>query len=174
MHAKLQLFFNALEDQRAEWLHKVSVLSDEAFKRSPSPGKWSVSSILTHIMTAEQLSLLYMRKKSLGINQLGNSGILEELKLLLLKVSQRIPAITYKAPQVVVEKTPEALSFHELNTQWSSSREQLKRFLENIEEKNLRKKIYKHNVVGRLDVMQALAFLHEHFQHHLPQIKRLL
>ncbi|HEY3404135.1 MAG TPA: DinB family protein [Ohtaekwangia sp.] len=174
MHTKLQRIFDVLEADRKEWLDKVSSLSDEQFKASPAPGKWSVSYILTHIMTAEQLSVLYMRKKALGVNELDNSGIIESLKLLFLKASQRIPALKFKAPKVVVEKTPESLSFEELSTKWAASRESLRKFLDSIEDKNLRKKIYKHTIVGRLDAVQALEFLREHFRHHLPQIKRLL
>jgi len=174
MHPKLQKIFDELEADRIKWLDRVSVLSDEQFTASPAPGRWSISYILTHIMTAERLSLLYMKKKSLGINELDDSGILESLKLTFLKMSQRIPALKFKAPQVVVEKTPELLSFRELVDQWTSSRKNLKTFLDSIEDKHIRKKIYKHTIVGRLDVAQALQFLLEHFRHHLPQIKRLL
>ena len=174
MHPKLQQIFDELEADRKEWLEKVSSLSDEQFNTSPAPGKWSIGYILTHIMTAERLSLLYMRKKSLGINELDDSGVVESLKSLFLKASQRIPALKFKAPTVVVEKTPESLSFAELSRQWASSRDNLKAFLSGIEYKHIRKKIYKHAIVGRLDAVQGLKFLREHFHHHLPQIKRLL
>src|SRR5688572_10808472 len=106
MHRKLQQIFDELEAERIKWLDKVSLLSKAQFEATPAPGRWSVSYILTHIMTAEKLSLLYMKKKSLGINELDNSGIVEALKHLFLKASQRIPAIKFKAPQVVVDKTP--------------------------------------------------------------------
>ena len=174
MHPKLQKIFDELEADRSAWLDKVSILSDEQFNASPAPGKWSIGYILSHIMTAERLSLLYMKKKSLGMDVLDNSGIVEHVKFIFLKVSQRIPSVKFKAPHVVVEKTPEALSFQELSDQWTASRENLKIFLNSIDDKNIRKKIYKHIIVGQLDVVQGLKFLREHFHHHLPQIKRLL
>ena len=96
-----------------------------------------------------------------------------ELEIIfLLKISQRVP-LKYKAPKAVVQHTPEPLSLSELKEQWNSLRNDLRDFLEKIEDKNIRKKIYRHPV-GRFNVVQAVTFFREHFQHHLPQIKRLL
>src|SRR5688572_8371178 len=131
-------------------LNQVKDLPAEKLHFAP-PGKWSISQILTHILVAEQLSMLYMKKKSLGIDQVGNSGLIASLRIGLLKISQRIPAIKFKAPKVVLEHTPAALSLSELSEKWEAHRQKLKAFLESIEEKNKRKLIYKHVIAGRLD-----------------------
>ncbi|MFZ6014156.1 MAG: DinB family protein [Bacteroidota bacterium] len=172
MNPELQSLFSRLEHERQKLMAEVSRVSAERYAMN-TRGKWSIGQILTHMLTVERLSLTYMKKKALGIDQLKNSGWLEWLKLAFLKVSQRLP-IKYSAPKVVVQHTPETLSPNDLEAQWSAFRQELKAFLESIEEKNLRKKIYKHATVGRFDVFQALAFLREHYHHHLPQIKRLL
>jgi len=174
MNLKLQRILDRLEAERKDLLDELSALPDQRFNTNPSPGKWSISQILTHLITSEKLTLLYMRKKSMGINELDNSGWIESLKMILLKVSQRLPFLTYKAPPIVVEHTPEALSYAEAVEQWSKVRALLKKFLGAIEERNVRKKIYKHPVAGRLDVSQALEFCGEHIRHHLPQIKKLM
>jgi hypothetical protein len=174
MHPKLQQILNTLEADRKRLLQELADVPDQRFNTNPVPGKWSISQILTHIITSERLTLLYMRKKSLGIDQVDNSGWIESFKMLFLEVSQRLPFLKFKAPGVVVEHTPEALSYAEVVRQWDKVREQLKKFLEGIDEKNVRKKIYKHPVVGRLDASQAIRFNGEHIRHHLPQIRKLM
>lgn len=96
------------------------------------------------------------------------------LRFTLLQLSQRIPILKFKAPNVVVANTPQALPFDELVSQWDELRNDLKAILESIEEKNVKKAIYKHPLAGRLDAAQATAFFYEHMHHHWPQIKRLL
>jgi len=172
MNERLESIFQNLEKQREKILNDVSKLDREGYQRSVN-GKWSIAQILTHILTSEKLSVGYMKKKSLAVDSLGNSGWIESLKYTLLRFSQRIP-MRYKAPMVVVQHTPDALSYEMLNHQWNESRMDLKKFLEKITDKNLLKKIYKHPVAGRLNVMQAILFFQDHIHHHLPQINRLL
>ena len=172
MNARLRNVFDKAEQERKSVLDLVGSLSDEKLFAHPEK-RWSVSLILTHIIISETMSLQYMKKKSLGIDQLHDSGIAEEIKMIILKISQRLP-LKYKAPKIVLERTPPALSLIEIVSQWNNSRVELRSFMESIEPKNIKKKIYKHPVAGRLDVIQAVIFFREHVNHHLPQIKRLL
>ena len=172
MNASLEKIFNELEKQRENIYHKIADLSSDQYSRSVN-GKWSIGQILTHLMTSERLSLLYMKKKSLGIKNLNDSGSLESFKSFLLKISQRLP-FRFSAPKFLIANTPAALDKEDLQQKWVKSRLELKNFLEKIEDQNVRKKIYKHPVAGRLDAGQAMIFFCEHVRHHLPQIKRLL
>lgn len=174
MNQSFQTIYNQLERQRLDILSQVKGLTPEIYNRSPAPGKWSISQVLTHILVAEQLSLQYMRKKALGIDQLKDAGVGASVRLLVLMVSQRIPAIKYKAPSVVVDHTPAALPLAELTVRWEAHRADLKNFVEGIQEKNIKKLIYRHVIAGRFDARQAMIFFKEHIHHHLPQIKRLL
>ncbi|NJN42065.1 MAG: DinB family protein [Flammeovirgaceae bacterium] len=169
-----QLFrqFEALEKSRSVLFENLIALSDEDARKAPA-GKWSISEIVSHILTSEQMSLGYMKKKSLAIDTLDNSGIAESMRMVLLTLSQRLP-IKYKAPKIIVERTLQRESFQTTLQEWASLRNEYREFLERIEDKNLRKKIYKHPIAGRLNSFQALKFLREHFRHHLPQINRLL
>jgi uncharacterized damage-inducible protein DinB len=171
MNNQLQKLFEKLEDQRENITQDISKISDRQFHFSKN-GKWSIAQILAHVISAEKLSLDYMKKKSLGINALDNSGIIESLKSLVLQISQRIP-MKYRAPRYVIENTPPPISFEDLKKRWASLRSEMANFLDTISEQNVRKKIYKHPVAGRLDARQALTFFREHIIHHLPQIKRL-
>jgi hypothetical protein len=174
LNIKLQYRFDELEHDRIKLLDKLSKLPEEKLERKSSPEHWSINQILIHLLTAEQLTLTYLRKKSLGIDQLANAGPIESLKMTLLKISQRLPLLKYKAPNVVVQNTPDVVPLPELMDRWNLSRADLGNFLETIEDKNIHKLIYRHPIAGRFDVVQCLAFLREHVHHHLPQIKRLL
>ena len=173
MNQKLLKNFNQLEQQKTELLQLLDNLSTEKYTLSPAPGKWSIAEILTHLLTAEQLTLGYMRKKNSVIKDLENSGWSSTLRLWVLKVSQRIP-LKYKAPKIIVSKTPESPSLEEIKKQWALLRADLKNLLAGIEEADQKKLIFKHTMAGRFNASQAIIFLGEHITHHLPQIKRLL
>lgn len=172
MNRKLEYHFDRLEQIKTEILSKISDLTDKDLELS-AVGKWSLAQVLMHIITSEQLALNYMRKKSLGIDQLEKSGALEPLKLLLLKISQRLP-IKYKAPKVIVEKTPTFPNKTEMVNIWDGDRRQLKLFLSGIAERDIDKKVFKHPIAGMFNAAQGLDFLREHIIHHKPQINRLL
>lgn len=174
MNAKLQYWYNQLEHDRIKLLAELSEVGKEKLDCQSDAKHWSINQILIHLLTAEQLTLRYLKNKSLGIDELTNAGPMESVKMLLLKISQRIPFMKYKAPKVVIANTPDIMPLSDLTTSWILSRLNLKKFLETVEDKNLRKLIYKHPVAGRFDVVQCLTFLREHFHHHLPQIKRQL
>ncbi|MBX2965070.1 MAG: DinB family protein [Cyclobacteriaceae bacterium] len=173
MNSTFTPIFNQLEKQRTEILQSVRLLTPEEFNRPPQPGKWSVSEVLTHLITAEKLSLDYMKKKVKGIARVKNSGLMESLRLWLLIVSQRIP-VKYKAPKVVVQHTPPAMPLAQLTDEWNEVRKELAAFLNSIPDEYVKRVIYKHALAGRLDVRQAMIFFREHIRHHQPQINRIL
>jgi len=172
LHPNLQIAYEKLEHQRKQIVESIKNLPEDIYKTAPD-GKWSIAQILMHLLTAERLSIAYMKKKSLGIDGLKNSGIKQKLVAVLLKISQRGP-FRFTAPKVIVENTPEALTCDELIARWEKSRADLKQFLESIPVNHTRKLIYKHPLVGMLDATQGINFMYEHIHHHLPQIKRLL
>ena len=174
MNIKLQLLSEQIEHERNKLLNRLATLPPERLEHKASLTKWSVNEILIHLLTSEQLTLAYLKKKSLGWDQLRNSGVTQSLMMLILQLSQRLPLLKYKAPKGLVASTPEPISLTDLRIRWDSSRTELKNFLETIHEKNLYKLVYKHPVAGRFDIIQCIKFMHEHFHHHLPQIKRLL
>ncbi len=114
-----------------------------------------------------------MTKKIQGIDQAGKTGFIDEFKMIILKISQRLP-IKFKAPQIVVNATPEYLNLDELEKDWVKTRNDFRQLIDSVPEHQLNKKIYKHIIVGRLNTIQAVKFLREHTIHHWPQIKRLL
>ncbi|HYG04043.1 MAG TPA: DinB family protein [Chryseosolibacter sp.] len=171
MNRKLAAIFSRAEATRRKMLGYVSNLPEEKFLFQPR-GKWSASQIISHLVHAESLSLQYMKKKSLGIKDIDETAFLDSIKFLGLKISQRIPLLKFKAPEVLGQDPPQLL-FAEVKRRWDDERLRLEDFLYVIEDHELKKKIYKHPVAGKLNVIQAVSFFNEHCIHHMPQIRKL-
>lgn len=173
MDKALALQFDKLEKQRHQLLDKVRQFP-AAFNDTPNEARWSVHEILAHLITAEKLSVQYIEKKRLGIDSAGNTGLIEELKMGILKISQRLPLLKFTAPKPVVAATKTYASLEDLTADWDAVRESLKQILESIQGNQLKKKIYKHIILGKLNIVHAVIFFQEHVNHHLPQVNRLL
>lgn len=172
MHPKLARVFDEAEAQRRAILQKVEAISADRFHHREH-NQWSLGEVLAHLITAERLSLEYMRKKSLGLQSLKPSSLGADLRFLALKISQRLP-LKYKAPQHVRDHTPSISSFEDLRRQWDEQREALRLYLDSLGESDWKKEVYKHFVAGRLNALHAVQFFMEHIHHHKPQIHRLL
>lgn len=172
MHPKVDKIFRKAEAERKAVLQLLKDVPDDKLHRAPD-GKWSASQIVFHLIEAERISVIYIRKKYLGADTAGDTGLWEEMKYRLLRISQRLP-LRYKAPAVLAQHSPLRLSCEELEARWQELREDFRRFLEPLPHPVLKKKLYRHVVAGRLNIYHALGFFNDHLQHHLPQIKRLL
>ena len=171
MSPHLQKLYASIEKQREQLLYSLRLLSNER-RNEYQAGKWSIHQIIAHLITAERLSVQYLNKKILGVNEARDSGMLEEMKMILLIISQRLP-LKFKAPKAVTDQTSKETDFNKLVEQWDQTRRELKTLLDRVEEQHVNRKIYKHVRVGMMNVKHALKFFREHVNHHTPQIKRL-
>lgn len=172
MNSRLQTLFDTIETQRHTLLSSLKNLPPEKLN-THLPNKWSINQIIAHLIAAEQLSVRYMGKKMLGIDQTTNTGFYGELKMLLLQISQRVP-LKYKAPKKVVEHTTSETDILKLIEQWDDVRSDFKNLLEKIEDHQIRRGIYRHVRVGMINIQHAVKFFGEHVHHHTPQIKKQL
>jgi uncharacterized damage-inducible protein DinB len=171
LNPRLQQLYESLEAQRHQLMDSLKNLSFEKLNHQPE-GKWSINQIIAHLITAEKMSVMYLTKKIQGVNEVENSGLFEELKMMGLIVSQRLP-FKFKAPRVVVENTSASTSLKQLEQEWNSVRDETKTLLEKIKDDQVKRMIYKHVRAGKLNIQHALIFFREHVIHHKPQIKRL-
>ncbi|MBY0434086.1 MAG: DinB family protein [Cyclobacteriaceae bacterium] len=174
MHPSFQSVFDKIEAQRKTLLSSLESVSEEQFNQTPGPGKWSLAQVLSHLISSEKLSLLYMQKKVQGIESLKDSGLLEEIKINLLKISQRTPAIKFRAPKVVVNNTKQFHDFVTVRNEWDKVRQDIYTFLDKVPAPLYKRKIYKHPLAGYLNAHQCLTFFGEHILHHTPQIRKLM
>jgi uncharacterized damage-inducible protein DinB len=174
VNSRLQELYDNIENQKTAVFDLIAGLSDEQLNQQPPTGKWSISQIISHLIVAERLSLNYVQKKIQGVDKLKDSGLAEELKMIVLKVSQRIEGIKFKAPQHVVDHTIVYSNVEELKSEWMKTRKDFRQLLEQIDDKHLKRKIYKHAVAGYLNIQHAVMFFREHATHHIPQIRKLV
>lgn len=172
MNTSLLRQFDRLETQRANLLKLVAPLSSEQLTAHPE-GKWSIAQILSHLIASEQLSVKYLNKKILGINESPQTGIREELVMIMLTISQRFP-FRFKAPKVVVENTTPYQTLDQFKKAWEKTRGEMHALLSRFNHDQLKRKVYKHPIAGMLNIQQAVQFFQEHITHHTPQIKNLL
>lgn len=174
MHSAFQEPFDKIESQRKKILDLVRHLTEEQLNHSSAPGKWSVAEILSHLITSERLSIVYIRKKMQGAAEVSDSGLWEEIKMNLLRISQRFPGLKFKAPRRIVESTT---IYHDLSIlvqEWDHVRKEFNSLLESIPAQYVNRKIFRHPRAGYLNVKHALLFIREHIIHHTPQIKKLV
>jgi len=174
MHTSLQKIFSEMEDQRLSLLGQIKNLSTEALNQSPTPGAWSLAQVFSHIITSERLTVNYVAKKFQAAETLDNSGVREEIKSILLMMTQRFPGVKFRAPKAIVEKTVAFGSYVEIDQAWAVVRLELKSFLDAYPEKYLRRKVARHPFAGYLNIVQGVSFLRDHITHHTPQIMKLI
>lgn len=172
MNTRLQSLFDQLEMQKHKLVEQIRSV-DEQNLNTAAPGKWSLSQVIAHLIASEQLSVNYLNKKILGINEYENSGIAEEAKMIVLVFSQRLP-FKFKAPRAVVENTTRFQSSQALLEAWDKTRTELKIVLGKFTDDQVTRKVFKHPRAGMLNIQHALRFFREHIIHHQPQIKSLL
>ena len=174
MHPAFQKLFNEIESQREKTLDSVRHLTEGQLNGPFAPGKWSISQILSHVITAEQMSLHYIQKKVQGAKEASDTGLWEEIKINLLKISQRLPGLKFKAPQRVVDNTTVYYNLTSITKEWENVRSEFKSLLEKIPNQYVNRRLYRHPRAGYLNVKHALIFFREHIIHHTPQINKLL
>lgn len=172
MNKKIHHLFQTIENQRHSLLSLLDKTPNERLNDHPE-GKWSINQIIAHMIAAEQLSVNYLSKKIQGVETAADTGWAEEAKMVLLKISQRLP-FKFKAPKVVVENTSDENDLRKLEEEWNKVRGELKKILERIDDRHIKRKIYRHVRAGMLNIQHALQFFREHVIHHTPQIKKLL
>lgn len=172
MNIKLKNQFDKLEKRTDELIREIESATMAQLHQHP-PGKWSLSQVFAHLIASEQLSVQYLKKKIQAIEEQPNTGLPELLKMWVLIISQRLP-FKFRAPKVVVDYTPAFKESTEIIAAWSQTRTELKNLLAQIPANQLKRKIYKHPVAGKLNIVQTMRFFREHIIHHTPQIKRLL
>lgn len=172
VNTQLENLFRSLETQRTVLLGQVKTLSIDQFNHGRN-NKWSISQIIGHLVQAERMSVGYMTKKINAINEVGNTGLWGEIVLGVFIISQRLP-LKYKAPQNLGEKPPAYSDVIAAQQDWDKARQELRQFLETVPANGLKKKIYRHPVMSRCNVVHALKFFREHIIHHKPQILRQL
>ena len=169
---KLKKQFEVLQQKRKQLIEIVASADAGLLNRSPAEGKWSILQILYHVRASEAGTLRYIEKKlSFSPDGLASSSFLSGAKLLLLEITLRSP-LKFKAPKGL-DVFPEKLALEEINADWDQSDKGFLQLIDRLDERQLGWQLFKHPIIGRLDMQQTIKFMISHFDHHARQIKRL-
>ena len=170
--AQLSSKFDNLEKSRKDLTTYLQGADKNGLTFKVNENKWSTIQICFHLIKSEQLTTLSLNKNLQLRENLKKSGLISlimDASLSLVLKSK----IKFKAPAIIA-KMPDNYDFDELMKKWNTIRASLKNYVDNFPEDCLRKVIYRHPIAGWLNLSQTLNFLQNHFDHHKPQIIKLI
>jgi len=164
--------FNKLEKQREGFLNLYRQQDVENLRFRPDQDSWNMLQVMRHLVTAESLSLTYIKRKLTKGENIPKAGAGEKFRSVLLKLALALP-IKFKAPKVaeVKEDYPD---FESTMEEWHSIRAELKQLLISTDAEIFSKSIYKHPRAGYLTLKQTITFMEDHIEHHLKQVNRIM
>ncbi len=172
MEKPYMLYFNAMIAAHKEIFDAVNDLSTDRFNQKPDEKSWSVAQIMEHLFLAEEFALSYMNKKMKSQGKLKKAGFSSAFKSKLLNACLR-SSVKFKAPSLT---NPSENSYDpkEFTKQWLAQDEKFKQYLSDFPAELVYLEIFKHPVVGKLNMLQTLEFMSIHAQRHKNQILKRL
>ena len=172
MNAQLEKQFLQLEEERKNLFSELKSYSDEIINKKPAPEKWSVAEIMTHLITAEEMSLKYLSKKIQDTSREKPEGLKNKWRWLLVLIVFNFD-IKFKAPEIVEPKLGYQ-SLADLETKWSAVRNQTLQVLQKLSDEEVNKTLWKHALAGKLNLDHMVKFFAVHYNRHKKQIDRTL
>lgn len=170
MDPRLAMRFERLETARHELLGRLEGIDEEILNRPPRDAAWSVVQVLHHVLLAEELSIAYIGRKVDA--EAERAGVIGTLRSWALRLALRSP-LRFKAPPMTTE-LPERDSLPAVAARWEEGRGRMRQVLATIPTETVDRAIYRHPIVGRMSVDQAVRFFEDHLAHHEHQIERTL
>ncbi|MDC0924055.1 hypothetical protein OAQ33_01075 [Flavobacteriaceae bacterium] len=136
-----------------------------------SDKKWSILQILYHVWLAEISSEKYIRTKIQYPKTIIKTPLLSYAKAYLTKYFLLL-GFSINAPKVTA-KFPDKMSLKELQNNWKNSRSSFSKLIDELEQKQLADKaIFRHALMGRINLSLTLYFFELHLNHHVKQINK--
>ena len=153
---------------------QVNGLPESTLTCQPPHGGWSIQQVIQHLALSEQLSLAYLKKKTLDLQRIPRRDIWYPWRKLALKAYLRSP-LRYKAPGLVTEdKFPSEESMTQTVERLKANQTDLKAMVGGLPTEVIRMMVYRHPIAGRMDLDGMFLFFIEHIRHHQRQIQRIL
>ena len=158
------------EKERVALFENLSNLTQAQL--SYSKKGWSINEILYHVWLAEESSQKYIRTKTKYPETLLKVKSSVYLKMFLVTTFLSL-GFKVKGPQIT-QMFPEKIDLKNLNTNWAISRQSFDSLITELKEKKIHDKaVFKHPLIGRINIKLTLAFYKFHFKHHQKQINAL-
>ena len=133
---------------------------------------WSIKEILYHTWLVEESSEKYIRTKTKFPETILKIKCSTYLRLFLVKLFLQL-GLKAKAP-MATQLFPKEINLKELNNKWATSRRSFDSLITELKEKKLNNKaVFRHPLIGIININLTLAFFEFHFKHHQKQINTL-
>ncbi len=172
MNQKIQPLWEKLEQDRLSLFQLLEKYTPSVLNQKPVPEKWSVNQNVYHLIEAESASLKYIKKKLSFGTDLPKAGFQSGLRRFALRLAFALP-FKFKAPPQL-GKMPEDLNFEELKQRWASLRAEYYDFLKDMPDKVITAELWRHQIAGKMTILQMLDFFQDHVNRHRSQIERTL
>ena len=133
---------------------------------------WSINEHLYHLWLAETSTEKYIRTKTKYPDLIKTMSLFVHLRTIGLRFFL-ILGIKVKAPKITTT-FPNLIDIKDLSKNWRDSRGSFEKLIKDLNERNLgHKAIFRHPLMGRINLKLTLYFFNFHFQHHLKAINTL-
>lgn len=171
MHSKFQKRFSDLQQLLVKYDKELENISFEDANRIPPSGGWSIAQVVYHISIVEKGVIQYIQKKMINPAENKNAGFKSFYRAALLRYALRSKR-KFRAPKIL--DTPQGTyKISDLITEWRSTRKELEKLFDSVSDSDVNRMLFKHPVVGKINLKQTLGFMADHKQRHLHQIIQL-
>lgn len=161
-----------MEEERKNLFSDLKKYPDDLLNKKPKPEAWSVAEVISHLMTAEEMSLKYLQKKLQDTSKARKEGLKHKWRWFLVQAVFTFD-IKFKAPEIV-KPNPAFASLSDLEKSWAATRSQILQLLMKLDDADLKKDLWKHAVTGKMNLHHMVEFFGIHFRRHKKQINRTL
>lgn len=172
MNKQISEQFNKLETERTLLFNDLQKYSDDVINKKPSENAWSTAEVIAHLITAEEMSLKYLSKKIQDTSKAKPEGLKNKWRWFLTNVVFTFN-IKFKAPEIVEPKLGYQ-SLVELDSKWSSIRQNTINIINRLSDEELNKDLWKHAIAGKMNLHHMVEFFGIHFNRHKKQIERTI
>lgn len=170
MLAQLQVKFDRLEAMLHDTLAYTDQLPSEKKHAAPA-NEWSATQILYHLKISETGTVAYLeRKLQAPPTEVEKAGIAGWVRSMLLRRALRNMKKKFKAPSVLGEM-PERPDYDAVKSDLLATRKKLKNVLEKVTSQQVGRAYFKHPRAGKINMLQTMDFLEDHFSRHAQQIR---
>lgn len=155
-------------DRQLEELLDLCGSLDASRLHAKPENRWSPAQIIHHLYLAESGTLEYMEKKSQGT--VAKTGLGSTIRSVLLTRALRNKKKKYRAPGVI-GSPDDRPDFAAIAQSYRQVRADMRRFITDMDDDLADKAIFKHPVIGPINLTQTLSFLQEHMARHADQVK---
>jgi hypothetical protein len=155
------------------YLAKTKDLTEQEFNYKMDASSWSIAQVLHHIWFALNSTHLYVHKHIQKNKNFKNAGIVHFFRSIGLNMVLHSP-LKLKAPKYISENVIKNITHAEISQLSEASFNNFRQLLETFPTELEHKEIFKHPVVGWVNIYQTLGFLKGHTVHHKMQIENLL